>query len=147
MSRYGSSHMSDLRGTKTEDNLRTAFARECESNLRYLYFAQRADIEGHPQIAALFRTIADGETGHAFGHLDFLTEIEDPATGTALDSTEDDLASAMAGETHDASEMYPSFADIARDEGFTEIADWMDTLARAEQSQADRFAEALRSLR
>lgn len=138
--------MPDLEGSATEQHLKQALAREAEANHRYLYFAQRADIEGHPQIASLFRTIADAETGHAVGLLDFLSEVADPATGLPAESTEDHLASAVAGETSDAA-VYAEIAATARTEGFGEIADWMDTLARAESNQAERLAEALRSIR
>lgn len=139
--------MQDLQGTQTEENLRIAFARESEANRRYLYFAQRADIEGQPEIAELFRSVADAETGHAFGLLDFLSEVADPVTGAPADSTEDHLRSAVLEETDDGTDLYPGFAAVARNEGFHEIADWMETLARAEQAQAERFAEGLRSIR
>ncbi len=137
--------MADLEGSKTEANLRAAFAAESEANRRYLYFAQMADVEGHPDAAALFRSVAEGETGHAFGHLDFLSELGDPVTGMPVGATADNLRSAIAGETSDA-EMYPQFAKIAREEGFSEIADWLATLARAEASHASRFGEGLDQL-
>ena len=75
--------MPDLKGSKTHDNLKTAFAGESQANRRYLYFAQKADVEGYPDVAALFRSVAEGETGHAFGHFDFLAEVGDPVTGVA----------------------------------------------------------------
>ena len=139
--------MPDLRGTKTEQNLKAAFAAESQANRRYLYFAQRADVEGYPNVAALFRSVAEGETGHAFGHFDFLAEIGDPITGEAIGPTEDNLRSAIAGETYEYTEMYPGFAKIAREEGFDEVGEWMETLARAEKSHAARFAEGLDDLR
>lgn len=135
--------MSDLRGTKTEENLKAAFASESQANRRYLYFAQKADVEGHPGIAALFRSVAEGETGHAFGHFDFLAEFADPATGMPIGPTQDNLRSAIVSETSDATEMYPSFAKTAREEGFHEVAEWLETLARAEKSHAGRLAEGL----
>jgi rubrerythrin len=138
--------MPELAGSRTHQNLKEAFARESQVNRRYLYFAQKADVEGHPEIAALFRSVAEGETGHAFGHLDFLAEAGDPVTGEPVGSTEDNLHSAVAGETFDFTEMYPGFAKTARDEGFDEIAEWMEALARAEKSHAGRFAEGLGSL-
>ena len=64
--------MADLKGSKTQENLKEAFAGESQANRRYLYFAQKADVEGYPDVAALFRSVAEGETGHAFGHFDFL---------------------------------------------------------------------------
>jgi rubrerythrin len=137
-----------LHGTTTEANLRLAFARECEANHRYLFFAQKADIEGHPEVAALFRNIADGETGHAHGHLEYLAALGagDPATAMAIGSTEENLASAIASEAFDYAEMYPGFAQAARDEGFNEIADWFAALARAETTHAGRFELSLDGL-
>ncbi len=139
--------MPDLRGTKTEVNLKAAFAAESQANRRYLYFAQKADVEGYPNVAALFRSVAEGETGHAFGHFDFLAEVGDPITGEPIGPTEDNLKSAIAGETYEYTEMYPGFAKIAREEGFDEVGEWMETLARAEKSHAARFAEGLDDLR
>ncbi len=135
--------MPDLEGTKTEQNLKEAFARESQANRRYLYFAQKADVEGYPDVAMLFRSVAEGETGHAFGHFDFLAEIGDPATGEPVGPTEDNLKSAITGETYEYTEMYPGFSKTAREEGFDEVAEWMETLARAEKSHAGRFADGL----
>src|SRR6185369_9489356 len=70
-----------LKGSKSFDNLKDAFAGESQANRRYLYFARIADIEGFPDVAGLYKDTADAETGHAFGHLDFLKEVGDPATG------------------------------------------------------------------
>jgi len=135
--------MPALEGSQTHDNLKEAFAGESQANRRYLYFAQKADIEGYPDVAALFRSVAEGETGHAFGHFDFLKEVGDPATGEPVGATEANLKSAIAGETYEYTEMYPGFSKTARDEGFEEIAEWLETLARAEKSHAGRFAEGL----
>lgn len=139
-------YMADLKGTGTYQNLKHAFAGESQANRRYLYFAQKADVEGYPDVSALFRSTAEGETGHAFGHMDFLAEAGDPATDMPFGSTEDNLASAVAGETYEYTEMYPGFCKIARDEGFDEIAEWFETLSRAEKSHAGRFQDALDSL-
>ena len=138
--------MSDLKGSKTEENLREAFAAESQANRRYLYFAQKADIEGYPDVAALFRSVAEGESGHAFGHFDFLASVGDPVTGEPVGPTEDNLRSAIAGETYEYTEMYPGFARTARDEGLSEVAEWLETLARAEKSHAGRFAKGLESV-
>jgi len=138
--------MPELKGSKTEENLKEAFAGESQANRRYLYFAQKADVEGHPDVAGLFRSVAEGETGHAFGHFDFLAEVGDPATGERVGSTEDNLKSAIAGETYEYTEMYPGFSRTAREEGFEEVAEWLQTLARAEKSHAGRFQQALESL-
>jgi len=138
--------MPKLEGTKTHDNLKTAFAGESQANRRYLYFAQKADVEGYPDISALFRSVAEGETGHAFGHFDFLAAAGDPVTDQPVGATEDNLRSAIHGETYEYTEMYPGFARTARDEGFTEIAEWLETLARAEKSHAGRFHQGLQSI-
>ena len=138
--------MAGLQGTKSEENLKSAFARESQANRRYLYFARRADIEGYAEISSLFRDISEAETGHAFGHLDFLKETGDPATGEPLGSTEANLNSAVAGETYEYSEMYPGFARTARDEGFDELAEWFETLARAARSHAGRFTQSAEDL-
>lgn len=73
-----------LRSSQTHANLKAAFAGESQANRRYLYFAQKADVEGQPDVAAVFRSTAEGETGHAFGHLEFLAEAGDPATGEPI---------------------------------------------------------------
>lgn len=135
-----------LKGSKTHDNLKAAFAGESQANRRYLYFARRADIEGYPDIGGLFRDTSEAETGHAFGHMDFLKEVGDPCTGVAIGDTEKNLKSAVEGETYEYTEMYPGFAKTARDEGFDEIAEWFETLARAEKSHAGRFAKGLESM-
>ena len=138
--------MPDLRNSQTERNLKQAFANESQANRRYLYFAQKADVEGYPDVAALFRSVADGETGHAFGHFEFLRETGDPVTGVPIGHTADNLRSAIAGETYEYREMYPAFAKTAREEGFDEVAEWLETLARAEKSHAGRFQKALDTL-
>jgi rubrerythrin len=138
--------MAELNGTKTHDNLKEAFAGESQANRRYLYFAQKADVEGYPDVAALFRSVAEGETGHAFGHFDHLSTVGDPVTGEPVGSTSDNLGSAIAGETYEYTEMYPGFARTARDEGFAEIGEWFETLARAEKSHAGRFTQGRENL-
>lgn len=138
--------MANLKDSKTFAHLKEAFAGESQANRRYLYFARRADIEGRPDVAGLFRDVAEGETGHAFGHFDFLAEAGDPVTGVAVGSSENNLKSAIEGETYEYTQMYPGFAKTAREEGFDEIAEWFETLARAERSHAGRFAKGLESL-
>lgn len=135
-----------LKGSKTERNLRDAFARESMANRRYLFFAQRADIEGYNDVSAVFRSTAESETGHAHGHLRFLEDIGDPATGEPIGDTEANLKAAIAGETRDYSEMYPDMARTAREEGFDEIADWFEALAKTEKTHAGRFRKALDTL-
>ena len=131
-----------LKGSKSLANLKDAFAGESQANRRYLYFARVADIEGFPDIAGLFRDTAEAETGHAFGHLDFLKEVGDPATGEPIGKTEANLKASAAGETYEYTQMYPGMAKTAREEGFAELAEWFETLAKAEKSHAGRFQKA-----
>jgi len=138
--------MANLKGSKTEENLKAAFAGESQANRRYLYFAQKADVEGYNDVAVVFRSTAEGDTGHAHGHLEFLEVSGDPATGLPIGPTDSNLKAAIAGETHEYTDMYPGMARTAREEGFAEVADWFETLAKAEKSHAGRFQKALHSM-
>jgi rubrerythrin len=137
----------NLQGTRTHKNLMDAFAGESMANRRYLYFAKQADVEGQPDLAGLFRDTAEGETGHAHGHLDYLRQVGDPATGLPIGNTVANLKAAIQGETHEYTDMYPGMAREAREEGFDEIADWFETLARAEKSHAGRFGKGLDTIK
>src|SRR5207247_10824713 len=123
--------MANLKGSKTENNLKAAFAGESQANRRYLYFAQKADVEGYNDVAAVFRSTAEGETGHAHGHLEFLEVSGDPATGLPIGATSANLKAAIAGGTHEYTAMYPGMARAAREEALTETADCSETLATA----------------
>ena len=136
----------ELKGSATEQNLKDAFAGESQANRRYLYFASKADVEGYNDVAAVFRSTAEGETGHAHGHIEYLEEVGAPATGLPMGDTKKNLEAAIAGETHEYTDMYPGMAKTARDESFDEIADWFETLAKAERSHANRFQKALDSM-
>ena len=103
-------------------------------------------MEGFNDVSAVFRSTAEGETGHAHGHLEYLEQCGDPATGLPFGATDANLKAAIAGETHEYTDMYPGMAKIARQEGFDEIADWFETLAKAERSHANRFQKALDTL-
>ena len=138
--------MPDLKNSKTFHNLKEGFAGESQANRRYLYFARQADIEGQPDVAGVFRDTAEGETGHAFGHMEYIAEVGDPATGLPVGDSAKNLQAAIAGETYEYTEMYPGFAKTARTEGFDEIAEWFETLARAEKSHAGRFQKASDSI-
>ena len=138
--------MTALKDSKTLANLKEAFAGESQANRRYLYFAQKADVEGYNDVSAVFRSTAEGETGHAHGHLEFLQEVGDPVTDQPIGGTRENLGSAIAGETYEYTDMYPGMAHTAREEGFDEIADWFETLAKAERSHAGRFQRALDTL-
>ena len=138
--------MADLKSSQTLQNLKDAFSGESQANRRYLYFAKVADVEGYPEVASNFRETAEGETGHAHGHLDYLKEVGDPATDLPIGGTSDNLKAAVAGETHEYTDMYPGMAKTAREEGFTDIADWFEVLAKAEKSHAGRFQQMLDKL-
>jgi len=103
-------------------------------------------VEGQNDVAAVFRSTAEGETGHAHGHLEYMEAVGDPATDLPIGPTRANLKSAVAGETHEYTDMYPGMAKAARTEGFDEIADWFETLAKAERSHANRFQKALDAL-
>ena len=136
----------ELQSSQSVQNLKDAFAGESQANRRYLYFAAKADVEGENDVAAVFRSTAEGETGHAHGHLEYLEEVGDPATGLPMGDTRKNLLASIEGETHEYTDMYPGMAKTAREEGFEEIADWFETLAKAERSHANRFQIALDAL-
>lgn len=138
--------MPSLRGTVTDQNLRNAFAWESQANRRYLYFAQKADAEGFDDVAAVFRATADSKTGHALRYLEYLEEVGDPATGKPIGRTSDNLKAAIAGETHEYTDLYPGMVRAARQEGFDDIADWFETRAKAGKSHAGRFQKTLDAL-
>jgi rubrerythrin len=136
----------ELRGSTTHDNLKSAFGHESRTNRLYLYFAKIAAIEGHPDVASQLQDIADGRTGHAHGHLDFLKEVGDPMTGMPMGETEDNLRSAVTAETAASQELYAGMAQTAHNEGFHQIANWFETLGKADAAHAERFASQLDSL-
>jgi rubrerythrin len=138
--------MASLHGTKTVANLKEAFARESQANRRFLWFAQKADIEGRPEAAALFRSVAEAETGHAYGHLEFLAEVGDPGSGEPIGDTAENFLAAIASERFECEQRYPEYARVAREEGLDAIAEWFETLARAEQSHISRLQQGLEAL-
>lgn len=133
-----------LKGSRTEQNLRAAFAAESEANRLYLFFAQKADLEGHGDVAALFRAMAEGKTGHAHGHLEYLEACSE--VDSRKGETPGNVQAARDAELLAAQTTYPMMAQAARDEGFLEIADWFDTLARAETGYAQKLAKAAETL-
>ena len=136
----------EIKGSRTEANLRDAFARESQANRLFLYFAQKAEAEGFPDVASVFRSTAEGETGHAHGLLEYLEPCGAPGSGLPFGCTADNLRAAIEAERADCVGHYPRMARIARDEGFDDIADWFESLAGAEHSHAERFRAALRRL-
>jgi rubrerythrin len=138
--------MLELGKSKTLENLRAAFAGESQANRRYTYFSRKADEEGYPEVAALFKSVADGETAHALRHFEFMKAVGDPVTKVPVPDVKAMLESAIKGETYEYTSMYPEFAKVAREEGFDEIAKWFETLAKAEKAHAGKYQEALKAL-
>ncbi|OEF99369.1 rubrerythrin [Vulcanibacillus modesticaldus] len=138
----------EFKNSKTLENLKAAFAGESQANRRYLYFSKKADIEGFSDVSSSFQRIADGETSHAFGHFDMIIKHggNDPVTDLPVGTTAENLKSAIAGEEYEFSEMYPSFAKIAREEGFEEIAEWFEVMAKSEKAHANTFKKILERL-
>lgn len=129
--------MADLKNSKTEKNLLEAFAGESQANRKYLAFAKKADQEGHPQVAKLFRAAAAAETVHAHAHL---------RTVGGIGSTTDNLKEAVGGETHEFTKMYPVMIEEAQAEGF-EAAERSFAFANAvEKIHADLYQKALDNL-
>jgi len=139
--------MVELAKSKTLENLRNAFAGESQANRRYTYFSRKADEEGYPEVATLFRSIADGETAHALRHFEFMKSVGDPVTNAPVTNVKEMLESGIKGEKYECTSMYPEFAKTARQEGFEEIAKWFETLAKAEMAHAGKYEEALKTLK
>lgn len=135
-----------LKGSRTEANLKEAFAKEAQANRRYLYFAAKADVLGQAGVAEVFRAIAEGETGHAHGHLEYLESCGDPVTDLPFSSLRESLKAALVSELADCDQMYPRMAVEAREEGLTEIAAWFEALTKAERAHANRLQKALDQL-
>lgn len=126
-----------LAGTRTEANLKAAFAGESQANRRYLAFAIQAELAGNFDAAQAFRQAAEDETAHAHSHLAFLNGIGD---------TKKNLQAAIDGESHENDSMYPEFARVAREEGFEDIARYFEYVARHEKRHAHKYAEILAKL-
>lgn len=130
-----------LAESQTHANLLAALAATGVAQLRALWSAQEADVDGRPDAARSFRSVADDLTSSAFGLLEFLVDIDDPTTGKAIGDTEDNIAASIASEAIDRDETYPAFAATARDEGFGQIAEWFDSLGDAAARHVARLAD------
>lgn len=132
-----------MKGSKTEKNLLTAFAGESQARNRYNYFASKAKKEGYVQISSIFEETADQEKEHAKRLFKFLeggeVEIQASFPAGVIGSTLENLEESAAGENHEHTQMYPDFAKIAREEGFTEIADVFESIAVAEKQHEKRY--------
>ncbi len=140
----------ELKGSKTEKNILTAFAGESQARNRYTYFAGRAKNEGFEQISAVFTETADQEKEHAKRLFKLLkggeTEIQAAFPAGVIGSTAENLRGSAAGEHHEWEEMYPSFAQIAREEGFSDIADVFLAIAVAEKQHEKRYLGLLANI-
>jgi len=135
--------MGKLKGSQTEKNILTAFAGESQARNRYTYFASQAKKEGYVQISAIFEETANQEKEHAKRLFKFLEggDVELSATFPAgvIGSALQNLKDAASGENHEHTEMYPGFAQLARKEGFDDIAEVMEAIAVAEKQHEKRY--------
>jgi len=135
--------MASLKGTATEKNLLTAFAGESQARNRYTYFASKANKDGFIQIADIFEETANQEKEHAKQFFKFLeggdVEIQTAFPAGVIGSTAANLMAAAGGEHYEWETMYPEFANIAREEGFDEIADVLEAIAVAERQHEKRY--------
>lgn len=142
--------MKNIKGSRTEKNLLTAFAGESQARNRYTYFVSQAKKEGYEQIAAIFLETAENEKEHAKRLFKFLKggEVEITASFPAgvIGNTEENLRAAAAGENHEHTKMYPEFARIAEEEGFSEIAAVFRAIAVAEKQHEKRFLALLKNI-
>ena len=130
--------MKELKGTKTEANLMTAFAGESQARNKYTYFASVAKKEGYEQIAAIFQKTADNEKEHAKLWFKALGELGDTAQN---------LLKAAEGENYEWTDMYAEFAKVAREEGFNKIAAQMDMVAKIEKRHEERYLKLLSNVK
>lgn len=132
-----------LKGSNTERNLLMAFAGESQARNRYTYFAGRAKKEGYDQIAAIFRETADQEKEHAARFFKLLeggeVEIQAAFPAGVIGTTAENLKAAAGGEHHEWTELYPSFAKVAREEGFDHVAEILDAVSVAEKQHEKRY--------
>lgn len=128
-----------LKGTKSEENLKTAFSGESQARNKYTYFAQVAEKEGHEEIAKLFEVMALNESNHAKVWFKLLNQ--------GFGDTEESLLSAAQGESYESSSMYPQFAREAREEGLEDLAVLFERVAEVERQHEAQFLETLMNLK
>ena len=143
--------MKSLKNTKTEKNLLTAFAGESQARNRYTYFASKAKKDGYVQISKIFEETANQEKEHAERLFKFLeggeVEISGAFPAGVIGKTVDNLKDSAAGENYEWTEMYPSFAKTAREEGFDKIADVFEAIAVAEKQHEKRYLALMKNIR
>ncbi len=142
--------MKSLKGTQTEKNLLTAFAGESQARNRYAFFASKAKKEGYEQISGIFQETAENEKEHAKRLFKFLeggtAEISASFPAGVIGETKDNLKESAEGENHEHTIMYPEFAKIAEEEGFSDIASAMRSIANAEKQHEKRYLGLLDNL-
>ena len=142
--------MPNLKGTKTEENLLTAFAGESQARNRYTYFASKAKKEGYVQMSLIFEETANQEKEHAKRLFKLLeggdVEVAAAFPAGVIGTTAENLKAAAAGENHEWTEMYPSFAEVAREEGLEDIAKVFESIAVAEKQHEKRYLGLLANL-
>ncbi len=142
--------MKSLKGTQTEKNLLTAFAGESQARNRYAFFASKAKKEGYEQISGIFQETAENEKEHAKRLFKFLeggtAEISASFPAGVIGETKDNLKGSAEGENHEYTTMYPEFAQIAEEEGFSDIASAMRSIANAEKQHEKRYLGLLDNL-
>ena len=130
--------MPELKGSKTEANLMTAFAGESQARNKYTYYASKAKKDGYVQIAALFEETANNEKEHA--------KIWFKLLHGGIGDTIDNLKDAAAGENYEWTDMYAGFAKTAREEGFDHIADLFEGVAKIEKEHEERYLKLVKNL-
>jgi len=142
--------MKSLKGTQTEKNLLTAFAGESQARNRFTFFASKAKKEGYEQISGIFQETADNEKEHAERLFKFLeggtAEISASFPAGVIGETKDNLRESAEGENHEYTTMYPEFAKIAEEEGFSDVASAMKSIATAEKQHEKRYLGLLDNL-
>ncbi len=131
----------ELERTRTFENLKKAFFEESGLAFRYQFFATVAQFEGLERYGSLFAELADGGRTNAEGFLDFLRLARDPSSDIPFGSTAKNIQSALQTETLQFTEVYPEMARIAREEGFTDIASWFDTLEKLKRAHVRKLKE------
>ena len=129
----------ELKGTKTEQNLMTAFAGESQARNKYTYYASKAKKDGYEQLAAIFEETANNEKEHAKL---WFKELH----GGQIPSTEENLKDAAAGENYEWTDMYKEFAETAREEGFTRLAFLFEEVAKIEKEHEERYLTLLKNI-
>lgn len=127
--------------SKTYGNLKNSFYEEAALVFRYQFFARIAEFDGQDRIQALFKEIAEGGTSNVHGSLDFLRTSRDPSSEIPIGGTSKNLESVIQTETKQCTELYPQMAATAREEGFTDIASWFETLEKLKRSHLKKLKQ------